>query len=134
MLSSIRVGEKLMTPEQYKELLEWRDTVDDRLNKLDGGHVRMSDKLEFNTAVTLRVEETLASLVTNLGDLPAFLAEGRVSLKFFSRLISIARWLLYYLVLPTASALAAIYFYKHGFFPTWFETLVEFIRDLGGLS
>lgn len=123
-----------MTPEQYKEWHDWRVTVDDRLNKLDGGHVRLSDKLEYNTTVTLGMKDALDKLITNLGELPEFLAEGRISLRFFAKIRRIAQWLLYYFVMPAASALAAIYFYKYGFFPSWFESFIEFMRDLGGFD
>lgn len=123
-----------MTPEQYKEWHDWRVTVDDRLNKLDGGHVRLSDKLEYNTTITLGMKDALDKLITNLGELPEFLAEGRVSLRFLARIRRLAQWLLYYFVMPAASALAAIYFYKNGFFPDWFISLIEFIRELGGFE
>lgn len=121
-----------MTPDQYDELLKWRESVDSQLTQLHGGFRRVSDTIDLNTNITLGVKETLEKLAADLGTLPEFLADGRTSIKFLARLVKIARWVIYYFIMPTASALAAIYFYKHGFFPAWFENLMEFVKELGG--
>lgn len=123
-----------MTPDEFKELQEWRALVDTKLVNLDGGHKRISDKIDFNTNMTIGVKESLDKLVQNLGSFPEFLSEGRTSLKFITKLRQLVTWIAYNIVIPTASAFAAIYFYKHGFMPTWFENLVEFIQELTGIG
>lgn len=123
-----------MSPEEYKELLDWRKSVDSELAQLRGGYTRVSDTIDLNTNITLGVKETLEKLAKDLGSFPEFLSEGRTSLKFITKMRQLVTWLAYNIVLPTASAFAAIYFYKHGFLPEWFENLVEFLQDLTGLG
>lgn len=98
--------------------------MDSALSKLDGGHKRLSDRLEENTALTAQTKQSIDSLQLSLGGFPTFMTEGQQTFKFVKRLVNFVQWLL---ILFVAPVLGLIILTGHS--PHWVRELWQLILE-----
>lgn len=120
-----------MTPKEYQEILNWRDSVDAQLLQLHGGHKRLGDKLQENTDMTRETKDRLAVLNDSLGGFPEFMKEGHHTFKFVRRLITLAKWALLIVGMPIVVVVILTYGFTHdGEAPVWAKTLYHIWKTL----
>ena len=111
-----------MTEEEFED-------IKIRVAKLEGGQMRMSDKLDYNNKITEEVASKIDTLLDKLGDLADIVVEGRGAFKLFSRLMKVFRWMIKYMILPLLALFGAIYSIKSGSeLPSWMKEISEWIK------
>lgn len=119
-----------MNEKEWAEWVNWRKTVDAAIERLHGGQDRLSDRLELNTKLTLETKQSVETLTTSLGALPAFMNEGQHTFKFVKRLATLAKWLMVLFVLPALVIYALFYGLGHnGHAPEWTRMLWKLIME-----
>lgn len=116
-----------MSPEDAAELKAWRDSLEERMNNLEKGHRRLSDKIQENTDVTKGIDTKVDNIDANLGWLVQMLQEGRGAFKLFSRLMFCIRWVGKKLLWPLILVIGGCYAAFHGGeVPGWIDKLIHF--------
>lgn len=104
----------------------WRDSMETRVQELEGGYKRQRDLLQKNTAICERVEISVRGIDEKTTIFTTFVSDGAAALKFVSILVKAVKWFILYILVPTAFIVAFFYMIFHGGnFPVWFRALLS---------
>jgi len=103
----------------------WRDSMETRVQELEGGYKRQRDLLETNTSICARVEDRVKAIDEKTTVFTTFVSDGAAALKFVSAIVKSAKWIILYVAVPIAFIFAFFYMIFHGGeFPVWFRGLL----------
>lgn len=102
-----------------------QDRVEDlerRMDTSDRERMSMLDLLQHN-------KDTIDQVANDTQELRELWTEARSAFRIFTRLVSLGRWIVKFVVLPLAFLLAAVYAWTHeGKAPTWLHSLTDIVE------
>lgn len=104
-------------------------TLEDRVEELER-RMDTSDRERMSMLALLeRNQETIEQVANDTQELRELWTEARAAFRLFSRLVSVGRWLVKFVVLPVALLLGALYAWTHeGRPPAWLHSITRIVE------